>query len=100
MTISPSKDITNDASNLPPQASNLPAPPDGFERQLTDLGKKYTDNDNKFGGKLYDILSTKLLIFYEYCSNVDFKEDQYHNAYSSILKDRSQRFFKAESNKQ
>ncbi|EPQ67553.1 Bgt-4522-2 [Blumeria graminis f. sp. tritici] len=76
-----------DASGPQPETFNFQAPPDGFQRQLTDLGKQYTDNNNKFGGQLYDILSIKLLIFYDYCSKVGVKEDQYHNAYSSMLKD-------------
>ena len=42
-------------------------PPKGFARQLTDLGKLYSDSEKKFGGELFDILAIKLLIFYDLC---------------------------------
>ena len=33
------------------------------------------------------------MIFYDYCGKVGLGEDQYHNAYSSMLKDRASQFY-------
>lgn len=40
----------------------VPEIPEGFTRQLTDLGKLYLDSDKKFGRELFDILYLKLRI--------------------------------------
>ncbi|KAI1002807.1 hypothetical protein K3495_g5395 [Podosphaera aphanis] len=45
-------------------------PPDGFVKQLTDLGKLYISKDVKYSGERYDILSSKLTIFRDYCRKV------------------------------
>jgi hypothetical protein len=59
---------------------------------LTDLTKLYGD-DKKYTGELYDILNTKLLIFYNCCRKVGLPEDQYHDAFSTMLKDRAAHFY-------
>lgn len=69
------------------------APPLNFARQLTDLAKLYSDDSKKYGGELYDMLHTKLLIFYDLCTKVGLPEEQYHNAYSSMLKGRPSTFY-------
>ncbi|RKF95973.1 integrase and RNaseH domain-containing protein, partial [Golovinomyces cichoracearum] len=93
ITTSPYLGIPLNMNHPDPQNPLLPLPPDGFARQLTDLGKLYMDKDCKFGGELYDILSTKLLIFYDFCGKVGLKEEQYHNTLSSMLKDRANQFY-------
>lgn len=74
------------------QHYTLPASPDESARQLTGLGKLYIDKDSKFGSKMYEILSTKLLILFDFCGKIGLKEDQYLNAFSSMLKDRANQF--------
>ena len=59
---------------------------------LTDLIKLYGD-DKKYTGELYDILNIKLLIFYNCCRKVGLPEDQYHNAFSTMLKDQAAHFY-------
>lgn len=73
--------------------SRSQAPPTGSSKQLMNLERMYTDKNNKYGGELYDILSSKLLIFYDFCRKLGLEEDQYHNAYSSMLKNRASQFF-------
>lgn len=71
----------------------FPLPPYGFARQLTDLGKLYIDRDSDFGAELYDILSIKLLIFYDFYGNFGLKEEQYHSVFSSLLRDCANQFY-------
>jgi hypothetical protein len=35
-------------------------------KEITSLIKIYTNQDDKYGGKMYNILDTKLQIFYNY----------------------------------
>jgi len=58
----------------------LPPPP--FQSQtksvsklLTELAKLYSDQENKFGGELYDVLNSKLHIFYNCCQKVGIEFD-------------------------
>jgi hypothetical protein len=37
--------------------------------------KFYTDNDKKYRGEVYDILNTKLQVFYNYCITVKVLEE-------------------------
>jgi hypothetical protein len=60
---------------------------------LTDLIKTYNDNDKKYSGELYDILDIKLQVFYDYYNKVRVPEDQYHNAFLVMLKDRASSFY-------
>ncbi|KAI0997170.1 hypothetical protein K3495_g11017 [Podosphaera aphanis] len=62
-------------------------------RLLTDLGKLYVDSDNKFGGSFYDVLDTKLRIFYDMCDKAGVTPDLYGSAYSTMLKDKAQNFY-------
>jgi hypothetical protein len=77
----------------PPGRPYMLLPPEGFARQLTDLGKLYSDSEKKFGGELFDILAIKLLIFYDLCGKAGLSKNQYHNAYSLMLKGRASTFY-------
>ncbi|RKF54613.1 integrase and RNaseH domain-containing protein [Golovinomyces cichoracearum] len=57
-----------------------------FAKALTDLGKLYSDSDNKFGGERYDVLDTKLKIFKELCQKAGIPQTMYHKAFSTMLK--------------
>ena len=60
---------------------------------LTELAKLYSDQEKKFGGELYDVLNSKLRIFYNCCQKVGIESNQYHNAYSIMLKGRASTFY-------
>ena len=51
--------------------------------------KIYSNNNKKYGGEVYDILDTKLQVFYDCCSKIGLPEDQHYNAYSVMLKGRA-----------
>ena len=53
------------SGTLPGGQTVLPA--GGVPKLLTDLSKMYSDRESKFGGELYDILGSKLRIFYDLC---------------------------------
>ncbi|RKF65586.1 integrase and RNaseH domain-containing protein, partial [Golovinomyces cichoracearum] len=55
-------------------------------KALTDLGKLYSDSDNKFGGERYDVLDTKLKIFKELCQKAGIPQNMYHKAFFTMLK--------------
>jgi hypothetical protein len=55
--------------------------------------KIYTNEDKKYGGELYDILDTKLKVFYDYCNKAGLRAHQYHYAYSAMLKGRAESFY-------
>lgn len=60
---------------------------------LTDLGKLYYNDSNKFGGELYDILDAKLKIFRDLCTKAGVPQGLYPQAYSTMLKGRAQQFY-------
>lgn len=62
-------------------------------RSLTDLSKLYNENDMKFGGEMFDFLSVKLKIFYDLCSKVGITEDGYHDAVSTMLSGRANKWY-------
>ena len=39
----------------------------GILKLLTELTKLYSDQEKKFGGEMYNILNSKLRIFYDCC---------------------------------
>jgi hypothetical protein len=49
--------------------------------------KFYTDNNKKYGGEVYDILNTKLQVFYNRYIIVGVPEEQYYIAFPIMLKD-------------
>jgi hypothetical protein len=58
-----------------------------------DLFKLYQSDDKKYTGELYNILDIKLRVFYNCCKKVGLQEDQYHNVFSAMLKDRASDFY-------
>lgn len=64
-------------------------------RQLSELTKIYYDDSKKFGGNLFDILDTKLRIFFDQCRKVGLPKDQLPNAYSTMLKSKAADFYYA-----
>jgi hypothetical protein len=58
-----------------------------------DLFKLYQSDDKKYTGELYDILDIKLRVFYDCCKKVGLQKDQYHDAFSAMLKDRASDFY-------
>ena len=87
---SPIKEISRSFKN----ASITPAPAfrTTTSKALTDLGKLY-DNNKKFGGDLYDILDSKIKIFRDLCNKAGVPPHLYHEAYSTMLKDRAEQFY-------
>jgi hypothetical protein len=80
----------------PYEQFEIPDRGDGVEapaKQLTDLMKIYLDDDKKYSGDEYDILDVKLQVFYDCCSKIGLPEDQYHSAYSIMLKGRASNFY-------
>jgi len=47
----------------------------------------------RYDGEMYNILNMKLAIFYDCCRKVGLTSDQYHNAYSVMLKGRASAFY-------
>ena len=64
----------------------------GNTRPLTELTKLYNE-DKKFGGELYDVLNSKLRIFYDSCKKAGIREDRYADAFSIMLKGRAAEFY-------
>lgn len=82
-------------SQLTPQLIKPTAiqPYGSISKMLTELAKLYSDSEKKFGGEIYDILNTKLRIFYDYCQKIGIGADQYASAYSIMLKGRAADFY-------
>jgi hypothetical protein len=55
--------------------------------------KIYNSDSKKYGGDQYDILNTKLQIFYDCCSKVKLNKARFHSAFSIILKDKAADFY-------
>jgi len=60
---------------------------------LTELIKLYLDQEKRFSRELYNILNSKLRIFYNCCQKVRLEPNQYHNAYSVMLKGHTSTFY-------
>ena len=63
---------------------------------LTDLIKVYNDDDKKYSGKKYDVLDTKLQIFYNCCLKISLPNTLYNKAFSIMLRGRASDFYYAE----
>jgi hypothetical protein len=50
--------------------------------------KIYNNDKKKFTGKIYDILDTKLRVFYNYYVKVGLPDIQYYNVFLIMLKER------------
>ena len=55
-------------------------------KMLTDLSKFYYNDEKKYLGDAYDILKTKLQIFYDCCSKVGIPQELYHKGFSIMLR--------------
>ena len=55
--------------------------------------KFYTNNTKKYRGEAYDILNTKLQVFYNYYITVKVLEEQYYIAFPIMLKDQASDFY-------
>ncbi|EGY23394.1 uncharacterized protein VDAG_04832 [Verticillium dahliae VdLs.17] len=66
---------------------HMPSP-----KQLTDLTKLYTD-DMKYGGGMYDILESKLLIFRDNCHKAGIPHALFAGAFSIMLKTKALQFY-------
>jgi hypothetical protein len=66
--------------------SNIPS------REVTNLTKIYTE-EMKFSGEMYDSLQTKLPVFQDCCNKVGIHLDQYHHAFSIMLKGRAADYY-------
>jgi hypothetical protein len=79
----------------PSQNSLAPAPLPlpNLSKLLTDLAKLYFNDDKKFGGGIYNILSSKLRIFYNLCKMVSIPSHHFQNAYCIMLKGRASLFY-------
>jgi len=55
--------------------------------------KIYNNDEKKFTGEMYDILDTKLRVFYDCCAKVGLPDTQYYNAFSVMLKGRAAIFY-------
>ena len=60
---------------------------------LIDLINFYTNDIKKYKGEVYDILNTKLQVFYDYCIIVKILKKQYYIAFLIILKGRASDFY-------
>ena len=60
---------------------------------LADLMKIYNQDERKYGGEEYDILDIKLQVFYDCCTKVGLPTDQFHLAFSIMLKGRASSFY-------
>jgi hypothetical protein len=61
-------------------------------RMLTDFAKFY-NNDLKFESDYYDMLDTKLRVFYDLCDKAGIGSEYYHAAYNTIFKGKAQDFY-------
>ena len=62
-------------------------------REVTNLARLYTNEDNKFEGEAYNILLVKLKIFYGYYAIASIQSYQYYHALPIMLKDRAVTFY-------
>ena len=60
---------------------------------LTDLSKFYYNDEKKYSGDAYDILKTKLQIFYDCCSKVGIPQELYHKGFSIMLRGQASKFY-------
>ncbi len=62
-------------------------------KELTNLTKLYSNDNNKYGGEIYDILDAKLQIFYNYCNKAGIRQQQRYYAFLIMLKERALTFY-------
>jgi hypothetical protein len=62
-------------------------------KQLTDLVKLYANDDMKYGGDTYEVIESKLMIFYDCCHRLGISQWQYASAFPTMLKGRALTFY-------
>jgi hypothetical protein len=62
-------------------------------KQLTDLTKLYSNDDMKYSGDTYEVLDSKLLIFYDCCHRLGIPQWQFAGAFPTMLKGRALSFY-------
>ncbi len=72
-----------------PMRTYTPTPDAIPTKEITNLMKIYINQDDKYGGEMYDILDAKLQVFYDYCNKAGIQAHQYHHAFSAMLKGRA-----------
>ncbi|XMA09892.1 hypothetical protein WAI453_002683 [Rhynchosporium graminicola] len=77
--------------HFPLPEGNNGANTDLGRRLLIDLMKCYHNDDNKYGGELFDILDVKLQYFLDWCAKLGI--DQFEPAFATMLKGRAQQFY-------
>jgi hypothetical protein len=58
---------------------------------LADLMKIYKE-EQKYGGEEYEVIASKLNIFYDFCGKVEIGQELYQKAFSIMLKGRASQF--------
>ncbi|KAK6211233.1 hypothetical protein QIS74_10497 [Colletotrichum tabaci] len=61
-------------------------------KQLTDLTKLYT-NEMKYGGGMYDVFDSKMLIFRDNCHKAGIPQRHFAGAFSIMLRDKALAFY-------
>ncbi|KAH6667382.1 hypothetical protein B0J14DRAFT_642344 [Halenospora varia] len=85
---------------LPGSQQQLPLSPlpqqqllnDSTAKRITDLEKVYNE-EKKFGGGLYDVLDSKLKIFYDNCARIGLPNTMHNIALPTMLKGRASDFY-------
>ena len=67
-------------------------PTDNTARQITDLEKLY-NKEKKFGGRLYNILNSKLRIFYNNCTRIGLLKTMYSIALLTMFKEQASSYY-------
>jgi len=62
-------------------------------KKLTNLTKLYYNDDSKYGGEMYNVLNTKLQIFYDYYNKAGIWQQHYYHAFFIMLKERALTFY-------
>jgi hypothetical protein len=62
-------------------------------KPLADLTKFFNNEENKYGGEMYDILNSRILVSYDCCQKVGLPPERYHEGLSIMLKGRAARFY-------
>jgi hypothetical protein len=60
---------------------------------VLDLAKLYNSDEMKYGGDTYEVLESKLLIFYNCCHRIGISQRQFATAFPTMLKGRALTFF-------
>jgi hypothetical protein len=62
-------------------------------KPLADLTKFFNNEENMYGGEMYDILNSKILLFYDCYQKVRLPPERSHEGLSIMPKERAARFY-------